>query len=97
MMQTEDEQIEKAIILLNAKLLGIVLGFLFGAGLFLLTIVLVLKGGRNVGAHLGLLSNFFPGYRVTVLGSFIGFGYAFAVGFLSGVVLGSVYNRVARA
>jgi uncharacterized membrane protein (DUF485 family) len=97
MMQTEDEQIEKAIILLNSKLLGIVLGFLFGAGLFLLTIVLVLKGGRNVGAHLGLLSNFFPGYRVTVLGSFIGFGYAFAVGFLSGVVLGSVYNRVARA
>ena len=96
-MEPEDNQIDKAIILLNAKLLGIVLGILFGAGLFLATNFLVLKGGPHVGEHLGLLAAFFPGYRVTFFGSIIGFGYAFVTGFLAGMVLGSVYNKVARA
>lgn len=96
-MEQEDNQMEKAVILLNAKLLGIVLGFLSGAGLFLATNFLVVKGGQHVGAHLGLLANFFPGYRVTFLGSIVGFVYAFVVGFLVGVVLGSVYNKIARA
>ena len=94
-MQQEDTQIDKAIVLLNAKLLGVVLGILFGAGLFLATNFLVLKGGPHVGQHLGLLAAFFPGYRVTFLGSIIGFCYAFAMGFLAGIVLGSVYNKVA--
>jgi len=96
-MEPEEEQIERAVILLNSKLLGIVLGILSGTGLFLVTNFLVLKGGPNVGAHLGLLSNFFPGYRVTFLGSMVGFCYAFGVGLLSGMVLGAVYNKVAMA
>lgn len=96
-MKAEEEQIEHAVILLNAKLLGIVLGFLSGVGLFLVTNFLVLKGGPHVGAHLFLLSNFFPGYRVSFLGSIIGFGYAAVVGFVVGVVLGAVYNKVAMA
>jgi hypothetical protein len=96
-MEPEDNQIEKAVILLNAKLLGIVIGFLSGVGLFLATNFLVLKGGLHVGAHLGLLANFFPGYRVTFFGSIIGFCYAFVTGFLIGVVLGAVYNKIASA
>jgi hypothetical protein len=96
-MEPEEEQIEHAVILLNEKLLGIVLGILFGAGLFLVTNFLVLKGGRHVGAHLGLLANFFPGYRVTFFGSIIGFFYMFIVGLIVGVVLGAVYNKIAKA
>jgi len=96
-MEPEEEQLEHAVILLNEKLLGIVLGFLMGAGLFLMTNFLILKGGPHVGAHLGMLGNFFPGYRVTFLGSLIGFCYAFALGWLIGVVLGAVYNKIARA
>jgi hypothetical protein len=96
-MEPEENEIEKAIVLLNEKLLGVVLGILLGAGLFLATNFLVLKGGARVGAHLGLLASFFPGYRVSFLGSIIGFCYAFVVGFLTGVVLGAVYNRIARA
>ncbi len=96
-MEPEEEQLEHAVILLNEKLLGIVLGFLTGAGLFLMTNFLVLKGGPHVGAHLGMLGNFFPGYRVTFLGSIIGFCYAFVVGSVIGVVLGAVYNKIARA
>jgi hypothetical protein len=95
-MTLEDDQFEKAIVLLNAKLLGIVLGILLGTGLFLATNFLVLKGGENVGAHLGLLANFFPGYRVTFLGSIIGFCYAFGLGFVTGGMIGSVYNKFAK-
>jgi hypothetical protein len=96
-MEPEEEQIEHAVILLNEKLLGIVLGFLFGAGLFLVTNFLVMKGGAHVGAHLGLLSNFFPGYRVTFFGSIVGFFYMFIVGLIVGVALGAVYNKIAKA
>ena len=96
-MDLEDHYIDKAVIVLNAKLLGIVLGTLSGTGLFLATNFLVLKGGAKVGAHLVLLATFFPGYRVTFWGSIVGFCYAFAVGFIAGVVLGTVYNKVARA
>ena len=95
-MTREDDQFEKAVVLLNAKLLGIVLGILFGTGLFLVTNFLVLKGGEHVGAHLGLLANFFPGYRVTFLGSIVGFCYAFVLGFLTGGIIGAVYNKFAK-
>ena len=96
-MYPEEQQLQRAVILLNGKLLGIVLGFLFGAGLFLATNFLVLKGGPHVGAHLGLLGQFFPGYRVSFWGSIVGFLYMFVVGLIMGVVLGAVYNKVARA
>lgn len=96
-MDPNEEQLEHAVILLNGKLLGIVLGFLFGAALFLATNFLVIKGGPHVGAHLGLLANFFPGYRVTFFGSIIGFFYMFIVGLIVGVVMGAVYNKIAKA
>lgn len=89
-----EEQIDTAIRRLNARAWGIAVGLLFGGGLFLATIVLVVKGGANVGAHLGLLSNYFPGYDVTVVGSFVGFVYAFVLGYGTGRVIGSVYNRM---
>ncbi len=95
-MEREEELIQKAVIRLNAKLLGIVLGVLMGAGLFLATAILVIKGGPNVGLHLSLLRNFFPGYSVTWLGSLVGFFYGFVVGFAIGAFFGAVYNKVAR-
>jgi hypothetical protein len=95
-MDREEEILEKAVVVLNAKLTGVVLGVLFGFGLFLATIILVVKGGTNVGEHLGLLRNYFPGYRVTYLGSLVGFLYGFATGFWVGWVIGTVYNKVAK-
>jgi hypothetical protein len=80
---------------LNAQAWGIAFGFLFGIGLFLATIVLVVKGGENVGQHLGLLSVYLPGYRVTVAGAFLGFAYMFVIGYALGRLIGVVYNRLA--
>ena len=56
------------------------------------TIVLVVKGGPRVGQHLNLLGVYFPGYRVTLLGSFIGFIYMFVIGYGVGRVIGTLYN-----
>ncbi len=93
-MNDDEVILRKALFRLNARAWGIGMGLLFGGGLFLATNILVVKGGPDVGGHLGLLSIYFPGYRVTVLGSFIGFVYAFVVGYGVGRVVGIVYNRL---
>ena len=79
---------------MNGVVMGIVLGLLAGAALFLLTIILVLKGGDVVGPHLALIGQVFPGYRVTFLGSLIGFAYAFVCGYIIGLVGAKLYNAV---
>ena len=93
-MIEEGQNLNAAILRLNARAWGIAFGLLMGGGLFLATIVLVIKGGPDVGQHLSLLSVFFPGYRVTVLGSLIGFVYAFVFGYALGRLVGTVYNRL---
>ncbi|NOT09711.1 MAG: hypothetical protein HOP28_16075 [Gemmatimonadales bacterium] len=81
---------------LNGRAWGIAIGLLFGGGLFLATIVLVARGGENVGQHLALLRAYFPGFTVTVVGSFVGFVYGFVVGYAIGRIIGIVYNRLVR-
>ena len=80
---------------LNALVQGIVTGLVLGSAIFLATMWLVVKGGPVVGPHLALLGQFFWGYRVTVFGSFIGFGYGFVTGFCIGFLVTSAYNRIA--
>jgi hypothetical protein len=92
--QTDEEALLREVIRLSRNVLGLTLGMLFGVGLFLATNILVLKGGPHVGANLQLLNQFFPGYRVTFGGSFLGFVYAFAVGYVSGWIIATVYNWV---
>src|SRR2546423_455169 len=87
--------LQSTVLRLNVRAWGISFGLLLGLGLFIATNVLVLKGGVDVGAHLVLLSNFFPGYHVSFLGSVIGFIYAFVLGYGFGRVVGAVYNRLA--
>ncbi len=93
-MATPEPELQSALLRLNARAWGIAFGLLLGGGLFLATIILVLKGGPNVGQHLSLLRVFLPGYRVTAAGSFIGFVYGFVVGYAIGRLIGSVYNRL---
>ena len=91
---SEIEQLLGGVLGLNARVLGLALGILFGLGIFIATNWLVLKGGDQVGAHLRLLSQYFLGYRVTFVGSLIGAAYGFAVGTLAGSMVGWIYNRV---
>ncbi len=71
----------------NARAWGLATGLLFGATLFFATNILVLRGGPNVGYHLGRLSQVFPGYDVSFGGSLLGSVYAFVVGYALGRVL----------
>jgi hypothetical protein len=91
-----EERVLTRVLLLDAKVSGIVTGFLCGVGLFLATNWLVLKGGVEVGKHLSLINQYFPGYNVTFLGSFIGLAYGFAVGYVIGYFIAWVYNLVLR-
>lgn len=86
--------VNKTLLRMNEQGWGIAFGLLLGLGLFIATNVLVFKGGEVVGPHLGLLSIFFPGYSVTFLGSFIGFVYAFVVGYAFGRTVSVIYNRL---
>ncbi len=90
----DEQALLEEVIRVNRHVLGLTLGILFGFGLFFATNILVLKGGPHVGANLQLLDQFFPGYRVTFGGSFLGLIYGFAVGYLSGFIIATVYNWV---
>jgi hypothetical protein len=87
--------IEMRVRRVNAFLFAMVVGLLAGLALFVLTNWLVIKGGQVVGPHLSLLGQFFIGYRVTFLGSLIGFAYGFVTGSLLAYAGAWVYNRVA--
>jgi ABC-type dipeptide/oligopeptide/nickel transport system permease subunit len=93
---TNEKRLFSSVLWLNTKMLGLSLGLLFGIGMFIATNWLVLKGGKTVGPHLQLLSQYFIGYRVSFFGSFIGLAYGFAVGTLSGSLIGWIYNRITK-
>jgi hypothetical protein len=93
--RTIDNLLVARMVRLNATVHGIVLGLVAGLGLFVATLWLVIKGGPVVGPHLALLGQFFVGYRVTVLGSFVGLAYGFVSGFLVGFVVTTLYNWIA--
>lgn len=87
--------VEAAIVRLRASIVSLVMGVAGAVGLFAATAWLVARGGEDVGAHLGLLAHYFPGYAVTWPGAFIGAGYGFVVGAVVGWLAAWVYNRVA--
>ena len=97
--QADAIRLSKAILRLDTKILGLVLGLVFGLSIFLMTNWLVLAGGhvgesgeRITGPNLALLGQFFIGYRVSFFGSLVGFLYGFALGTITGSITGRLYN-----
>jgi hypothetical protein len=91
---SEEELLTRAVLRLNANVLGFVLGVLFSLGIFVATNWLVIKSGDVVGPHLSLLSQYFIGYSVSFVGSLIGVLYAFVLGYVSGLIIAWVYNQI---
>jgi hypothetical protein len=89
--------VEPALVKLDRVALGLSLGTASGVLLFLATLLLVLKGGDAVGPNLGLLSQYFPGYRVTGAGSVLALGYGFVAGFLAGWTFALMRNALVFA
>jgi hypothetical protein len=90
----EEELLTRAVLRLNAHVLGFVLGILFSLGIFVATNWLVIKRGAVIGPHLSLLSQYFIGYSVSFVGSLIGVLYAFVLGYVSGLIIAWVYNQI---
>jgi len=91
----ELKEITRATAKIQATALAIVCALIGGLGLFGMTALLLIRGGENVGWHLSLLGNYFPGYSVTWPGSIIGFLWGALVGGAIGWVIGKIYNTVA--
>lgn len=93
--KAQEEALVRAVARLRAGVMAIVFGTTCGVGLWIATAWLVIRGGDNIGAHLGLLRFYFPGYSVTWPGAFIGLGYGILAGGLAGFSLAWIYNRLA--
>ncbi len=99
---SNEEKLFNGVLWLNTKVLGLVLGLMIGLVIFIATNWVVIKGGHLtasgeyvVGPHLQLLGQLFIGYKVSFLGSIIGFLYGLAVGTISGSLIGYIYNKIA--
>lgn len=87
-----DKFIVQAFARLDGLALGVSLGAVSGLLLLATTLILLVKGGDPVGPHLELLGQFLIGYEVSLIGSFIGFGYGTVIGFVLGWVTASLHN-----
>jgi protoporphyrinogen oxidase len=89
---TTDELIEAAFARLDPLSLGISAGVVFGAGTFLATAILLLRGGQIVGPNMSLLGQYFLGYSVTWSGAFVGLLEAGVCGFVLGLIAACLRN-----
>ncbi len=89
-------QLARAFGRLDPTALAVALGTVTGLGLFIATLVLVLREGSRVGLHLGRLGYFLPGYQVTWPGAFVGLVEAALVGAALGALLASAWNGYHR-
>lgn len=94
MNDVEWNAIRPVIVRLRASLMGAAAATLGGFTLFLGTAWLVARGGKNVGQHLNLLSNYFPGYSVSWGGACVGFVYGALTCGVLGYSVAWVYNYV---
>jgi len=75
---------------LNKKAFGLTTGILWGAVIFLSTIVLLLRGSQ--GDLILRLREIYLGYSFSYLGSLVGLVWAFVTGFIFGWLFAFFYN-----
>jgi len=89
---TNDSVLARTFAKVHAVALGISCGVLLGTGILAATLILLLKGGSQVGRNLILLAQYFPGYSVTWTGSIVGAVYGLGAGFVLGWLLAFLRN-----
>ncbi|MDP2278337.1 MAG: bacteriophage holin [Nitrospirota bacterium] len=80
---------------LSPVALGVALGSVWGASLFITTWISYYSGYGKLFLEV-LAQSIYPGYTITPLGSFLGLFYGFADGFVSAALIGYIYNKVVK-
>jgi hypothetical protein len=93
-MASERALIRAAVVRMRARIMAIVFAMVGGTGVFVATAWLLIRGGSNVGEHLGLLRHYFPGYSVTWPGAFVGLFWGALFAGVLGFSVAWVYNQV---
>lgn len=75
---------------LNLKALGFAAGILWGAAVFLMTLISMGCGYADKATK--AIASIYPGYSVSIGGSFIGLVYGFVDGFVCALLFGLIYN-----
>lgn len=77
---------------LNAKALGLTGGILWGASMFVFTLIAFYTGYS--ADFMKLMTAVYPGYDLSVTGSFIGLAYGFVDAFVGCYIFGWLYNKL---
>ncbi len=80
---------------LNVKAFALAFGIIWGVGLFLMTWWIIYFGGGATGEPT-LIGRLYLGYRISPLGSVIGFVWGFFDGLIGGAVFAWLYNKLAK-
>ena len=86
--------LKPSILRLHGATLGLALGSVAGLGLFFSTVWLVLRGTAGESVHAALLSNYIPGYSVSIGGGIWGAIELFIFVFIACLALAVVYNKL---
>ena len=79
---------------LNLLGLGFAAGIIWGLAVFLMTLVSMSSGYADKA--LKGVASIYPGYSVSLGGSFIGLVYGFVDGFVCALIFGLIYNLFVR-
>ena len=87
-----DRILAEAFARLDPIALGIAVGIVGGAGVFLASVVLLVKGGQPVGPNLSLLGHYLIGFNVSWTGAVVGLCEAGVIGFAFGYLAARLMN-----
>lgn len=97
-LEVPEEDVEELIDMVFAKIhnvsLGLSLGVVCGVVLCACTLLLSWRSDLELASYFELLSHYYPGYRVSAMGSLLGLVYGFGSGFLVGWLLAIIRNFV---
>lgn len=95
-LRGEKSELEMAhvTLLIEGHPFGLALGSVMALGLFITTTWLVVRGTAGESIHAALLSNYLPGYTVSISGGAMGAILLFGMTYFFCRLLGWIYNRM---